>query len=488
MSAKDDRPATNAELSAAVRAIAAKNAGLAAALRLVRDYVVTMKGRGHQYQIAIDAALSSMNATDSTRTTATHEDSDVKTETDSAVAPAPVGELPVIDYTLTVYKERDGLFAVTSSVPGLFLAGPDLLRLLADVPLAVKLLRELNGPDLPQAVPPSGDPFQGRVQPWMMACFGEEISNDLLERSDRFIEEALELVQAGGYAKERAHQLVEYVYGRPQGDISQEVGGVMVTLAALCLARGVDMHSAGETELARIWTKVEQIRAKQAAKPHGKALPIAVTRPTTSECQHEHVCSDGMCLICGEGRPTTSAGGDSGEREAQLCDTTNTPRFRISVDDDCDCGTYAGNLGPCLTFAPGKELGRCAYCDHAVDCHDHAWGIYGNALRDAVAARASLQAPQAPTPVDRLREGGLHIATACLVWNFALGNNERAGRYEDGRWYRLYVSGLACYHHGGPALKDVAHKGDPCEFCRTPHDDVEAGACPARVAPSKETE
>lgn len=117
--------------------------------------------------------------------------------------------------------------------------------------------------------------LQARVQPWMMACFGPEISADRLERNDRFIEEALELVQASDYPKERALALVDYVYGRDQGEINQEVGGVMITLAAHCLAHGVDMHEAGETELARIWTKVEAIRAKQAAKPTGSALPIA---------------------------------------------------------------------------------------------------------------------------------------------------------------------------------------------------------------------
>jgi NTP pyrophosphatase (non-canonical NTP hydrolase) len=121
----------------------------------------------------------------------------------------------------------------------------------------------------------TSDSFQARVQPWMMACFGPEISADRLERSDRFIEEALELVQASDYPRERVYALVDYVYGRDQGDINQEVGGVMVTLAAHCLAFGVDMHEAGETELARIWTKVDQIRAKQQAKPHGSALPIA---------------------------------------------------------------------------------------------------------------------------------------------------------------------------------------------------------------------
>lgn len=126
----------------------------------------------------------------------------------------------------------------------------------------------------------ASESFQQRVQPWMMACFGPEIAADKLERCDRFIEEALELVQAGGYTAERAHALVDYVFGRPQGDINQEVGGVMVTLAAHCLAHGVDMHQAAETELARIWTKVDQIRAKQAAKPKGSALPVALNRPS----------------------------------------------------------------------------------------------------------------------------------------------------------------------------------------------------------------
>ncbi|WP_222935047.1 hypothetical protein [Pseudomonas fluorescens] len=117
--------------------------------------------------------------------------------------------------------------------------------------------------------------FQSRVQPWMTACFGEAIAADRQERNHRFLEEALELVQANQCTASEAHQLVDYVYGRPVGEPSQEVGGVMVTLAALCLALGLDMHVAAETELARIWTKVEQIRAKQATKPAMSPLPGA---------------------------------------------------------------------------------------------------------------------------------------------------------------------------------------------------------------------
>lgn len=118
--------------------------------------------------------------------------------------------------------------------------------------------------------------FQQRVKPWLDACFGPEISNDKIERNHRFLEEALELVQACGCTQSEARQLVDYVYGRPEGEIHQEVGGVMVTLAAHCLAHGIDMHDAGETELARIWTKVEKIREKQANKPKHSPLPEAL--------------------------------------------------------------------------------------------------------------------------------------------------------------------------------------------------------------------
>lgn len=119
----------------------------------------------------------------------------------------------------------------------------------------------------------TGDMFQQRVHPWLMSCFGAQIASDKSERNHRFLEEALELVQACGCTEDEARQLVAYVYGRPVGEPSQEAGGVMMTLAALCLAQGLDMHASGYIELARVWTKVEQIRAKQAAKPRNSPLP-----------------------------------------------------------------------------------------------------------------------------------------------------------------------------------------------------------------------
>lgn len=122
-------------------------------------------------------------------------------------------------------------------------------------------------------VPSYSVSFQVRTAIWMQHCFGPEISADKTERNHRFLEEALELVQACNCTQSEAHQLVDYVYGRDVGEIHQEVGGVMVTLAALCEAYGISMHDCGEIELTRIWTKTEQIRAKRATKPKHSPLP-----------------------------------------------------------------------------------------------------------------------------------------------------------------------------------------------------------------------
>ncbi len=125
------------------------------------------------------------------------------------------------------------------------------------------------------AVVENRPPYQTRVHRWMMGCFGAEIAADRMERNHRFLEEALELVQANGCTQTEAHQLVDYVFGRPVGELHQEIGGVMVTLAALCNASGAEMTVAAEAELARVWTKVKQIRAKQAMKPKHSPLPAA---------------------------------------------------------------------------------------------------------------------------------------------------------------------------------------------------------------------
>jgi hypothetical protein len=115
--------------------------------------------------------------------------------------------------------------------------------------------------------------FQDEVQRWMLNCFGPEISKDKIERNHRFLEEALELVQSLGCTRSEALQLVDYTFSRPEGEPYQEVGGVMVTLAALCSANNLNMKDCGEKEIARAWTKIDKIREKQFQKPKFSPLP-----------------------------------------------------------------------------------------------------------------------------------------------------------------------------------------------------------------------
>jgi hypothetical protein len=115
--------------------------------------------------------------------------------------------------------------------------------------------------------------YQHRVEEWLEACLPESARRDQLERTFRFLEEALELAQANGCPREDALTLIDYVYGRPHGRPDEEVGGVMVTLAGLCSALAIDMNDAGSRELQRNWARIDEIRTKHGAKPRGSPLP-----------------------------------------------------------------------------------------------------------------------------------------------------------------------------------------------------------------------
>ena len=115
--------------------------------------------------------------------------------------------------------------------------------------------------------------FQEQVKIWTKFCFSKETAMDKTERNHRFLEEALELVQSLNCTKEEAHSLVDYVYGRPVGEPKQEVGGVLLTLNALCTANDINCNNAGRDELIRVWVNLEKIRKKQAAKPKNSPLP-----------------------------------------------------------------------------------------------------------------------------------------------------------------------------------------------------------------------
>ena len=109
--------------------------------------------------------------------------------------------------------------------------------------------------------------FQKLASDWAVRAFGESIVKNPIVLNHRFLEEALELVQVCQCTKAEAHAIVDYVFGREVGEKSQELGGVMVTLAALCYGHGLSIHEAGRDELIRIEGKMDSIRMRQDSKP-----------------------------------------------------------------------------------------------------------------------------------------------------------------------------------------------------------------------------
>lgn len=116
--------------------------------------------------------------------------------------------------------------------------------------------------------------YQEKITNWLLLCLGAEIASDKTERCFRFTEESLELVQSLGIAKDQVLQLVDYVFDRHLGEPHQEVGGVMVTLAALCHASGLNLETASEDEYNRICLESDKIRVKHFSKPKNILSPI----------------------------------------------------------------------------------------------------------------------------------------------------------------------------------------------------------------------
>lgn len=113
--------------------------------------------------------------------------------------------------------------------------------------------------------------FQSRVAKAHDALFHDD-PTDIAERRDRFGEESNELQQALGQTREAAHQLVDYTYDRPIGDVEKEIGAATLTLASLCVIGGWDMMACAEDDLSALQTpqKIAKVRAKRATR-HGRS-------------------------------------------------------------------------------------------------------------------------------------------------------------------------------------------------------------------------
>jgi NTP pyrophosphatase (non-canonical NTP hydrolase) len=93
------------------------------------------------------------------------------------------------------------------------------------------------------------------VADWCVRCFGTEHAFDTHVRALRLAEEAIEFAQSVLVDTEKLHSLIDYVYSKPAGQPSQELGGVSITLLAACSSAGVEISEVLEAELKRILAK-----------------------------------------------------------------------------------------------------------------------------------------------------------------------------------------------------------------------------------------
>lgn len=99
------------------------------------------------------------------------------------------------------------------------------------------------------------DARQTTVANWCRDAFGAGQASSVPQRGVRLLEEAIEAAQAAGADRDMAHKLVDYIFDRPAGELSQELGGVGVTVLALAAAAGLSADQAECTEIARVLAK-----------------------------------------------------------------------------------------------------------------------------------------------------------------------------------------------------------------------------------------
>jgi NTP pyrophosphatase (non-canonical NTP hydrolase) len=98
------------------------------------------------------------------------------------------------------------------------------------------------------------DKRQGVVKAWIKRVFGLRTIN-LRFRAERVLEEALELAQAAGYPQEKVAGLTAKVYANPPGALRQEVGGLGISVLALCETAGISADERAEAEIHRVLSK-----------------------------------------------------------------------------------------------------------------------------------------------------------------------------------------------------------------------------------------
>ena len=112
---------------------------------------------------------------------------------------------------------------------------------------------------------------QAVIEQFVRTRFGDKVMDNKEERAARVLEEAIELFQVDARdpkeGRAKAHKLIDVVFDKKVGDRKQEIGGLGVTLLALCAAHEHRLDELVKTEIARIMSmSPDHFLQKQTAK------------------------------------------------------------------------------------------------------------------------------------------------------------------------------------------------------------------------------
>lgn len=125
---------------------------------------------------------------------------------------------------------------------------------------------------------------QKKVSAWAREAFGVEEAMSLPQRGLRLLEEAVEAFQSCGGTEAKAVELVKFVFARPVGPLSGELGGVGVTLLALAAAAGLSADVAEEQEVQRVLSKpIAHFAERNRVKNEAGFRVVGVTVPAPRE-------------------------------------------------------------------------------------------------------------------------------------------------------------------------------------------------------------
>ena len=139
----------------------------------------------------------------------------------------------------------------------------------------------------PQAPVKARDERQKQVSDWCAAAFGADHAASIPQRGIRHAEEAIETAQASGCDPAMIHKLVDYIYEKPAGALSQEIGGSGLTLLALAQAAGLSADDEERLEVERVLAKPLSHFAARNKVKNDAGFNVAWQAPSPTTEQEE---------------------------------------------------------------------------------------------------------------------------------------------------------------------------------------------------------